>query len=125
MGIYLLKQDNHRSPFYQEDILEELVGEIWDEHDEVEEPFRRLDEYTHMIDCSVTLDDFCDYFGISCESDSISLGGWIMEQMGRIPGEGDCLHYENLTVTVSKTDEHRVEFVTVTVNEPVSGQSGV
>ena len=108
-----------------EDILEELVGEIWDEHDEVEEPFRRLDEHTHMIDCSVTLDDFCDYFGINCESDSISLGGWIMEQMGRIPGEGDCLHYENLTVTVSKTDEHRVEFVTVTVNEPVSGQSGV
>ncbi len=101
-----------------EDILEELVGEIWDEHDEVEEPFRQLDEHTFVVDCTVTLDDFCDYFDISSESDSISLGGWIMEQMECIPGEGACFDYENLTITVTRTDDHRVELVSVAVNEP-------
>ena len=100
-----------------EDILEELVGEIWDEHDEVEEPFRQIDERTHVVDCTVTLDDFCDFFDITSESDSISLGGWIMEQMECIPNEGASFEYENLTITVTKTDDHRVEFVTVTAHE--------
>ena len=100
-----------------EDILEELVGEIWDEHDEVEEPFRQLDANTFVVDCTVTLDDFCDRFDIFSESDSISLGGWIMEQMECIPGEGATFTYENLTITVTKMDDHRVELVSVTVNE--------
>ena len=99
-----------------EDILEELVGEIWDEHDEIEEPFQQLSEDTYMVDGSVTLDDFCDMFDIRTDSDSVSLGGWIMDQMERIPDQGDSFDYENLTITVSKTDDHRVEAVTVTVN---------
>ena len=103
-----------------EDILEELVGEIWDEHDEVEEPFRQLDENTFVVDCTVTLDDFCDRFDIKSQSDSISLGGWIMEQMECIPGEGASFSYENLTITVTKTDDHCVEFVTVTVQDKTS-----
>ena len=101
-----------------EDILEELVGEIWDEHDDVEEPFRMLDEHTHIVDCTVTLDDFCDYFDVESDSESVSLGGWIMEQMECIPQQGDSFAYENLTITVTKTDDHRVEFVTVEVKEP-------
>ncbi len=100
-----------------EDILEELVGEIWDEHDEIEEPFRQLDANTYVVDCTVTLDDFCDKFDIDSESDSISLGGWIMEQMECIPGEGATFTYENLTITVTKTDDHRVELVTVKVQD--------
>ncbi len=99
-----------------EDILEELVGEIWDEHDEIEEPFRQLDANTYVVDCTVTLDDFCDHFDITSQSDSISLGGWIMEQLECIPGEGASFDYENLTITVTKTDDHRLELVTVAVN---------
>ena len=45
-----------------EDILEELVGEIWDEHDEVEENFEKLDENTYRVDCSVSLEDFTEFF---------------------------------------------------------------
>lgn len=105
-----------------EDILEELVGEIWDEHDEIEEPFRQLDERTCIVDCTVTLDDFCDRFDITSQSDSISLGGWIMEQMECIPGEGASFDYENLTITVTKTDDHRVEFVSVEVHERTDEQ---
>ena len=101
-----------------EDILEELVGEIWDEHDEIEEPIQKINDSTYILDGSVTLDDFCDQFGVKSDSDSVSLGGWVMDQMECIPDEGDSFQYENLTITVSKTDDHRVEEITVTVNTP-------
>ncbi|MBR5020947.1 MAG: HlyC/CorC family transporter [Oscillospiraceae bacterium] len=101
-----------------EDILEELVGEIWDEHDEIEEPIRKIDDSTYILDGSVTLDDFCDQFDVKSDSNSVSLGGWVMDQMECIPDEGDSFQYENLTITVSKTDDHRVEEVTVSVNAP-------
>ena len=96
-----------------EDILEELVGEIWDEHDEVEEDFRKLEADTYLVDCSVNLDDFLDFFQIKSESDSVSLGGWVMEQVGHIPAVGDHFTYDRLSVTVEETDAHRVTFVKV------------
>jgi putative hemolysin len=99
-----------------EDILEELVGEIWDEHDEVEEPYKQIDENTYIVDCTVALEEFCDRFDIDNHFESISLGGWIMEQAGCIPEENDGFDYENLTITVVKTDNHRVETVKVVVN---------
>ena len=98
-----------------EDILEELVGEIWDEHDEVEEPFRQLSENTYLVDCTVTLDDFCDFFDVKSDSESVSLGGWIMDEMQRIPEKGDQFTYENLTITATEIDDHRIEWVTVEV----------
>lgn len=98
-----------------EDILEELVGEIWDEHDEVEEPFRPQEDGSVLVDCSVSVDDFCDYFDVKSDSESVSIGGWIMESMDRIPDEGDTFEYENLTVTVEKVEEHRVETVRIVV----------
>ena len=101
-----------------EDILEELVGEIWDEHDEIEEPIQKIDDNTYILDGSVTLDDFCDQFDVKSDSNSISLGGWVMDQMECIPDEGDSFQFENLTITVSKTDDHRVEEITVSVNTP-------
>lgn len=100
-----------------EDILEELVGEIWDEHDEVENPIQKVDAQTYIVDGAVTLDDFCASLDMEIESDSVSVGGWIMEELGRIPDEGDSFQYKNLTVTVTKTEEHRVESVTVALNE--------
>ena len=96
-----------------EDILEELVGEIWDEHDEVEQDFVTEEGGTVLVDCTVSLDDFCDYFEVESDSESVSLGGWIMERMECIPEEGDSFTYENLTITVVQTGEHRVESVRV------------
>ena len=101
-----------------EDILEELVGDIWDEHDEVEEEVQMVEEDTFVVDGSMALDDFLDKFRVESESDSVSLGGWVMEQMNCIPEEGDSFQYENLVVTVTKLDDHRVDTVTVQVNEP-------
>ena len=96
-----------------EDILEELVGEIWDEHDEIEEPFRQQDSSTYLVDCSVSLDSFCDMFHIAPDSDSNSLGGWVMEQLRKIPDPGDSFAYGDLTVTVTATNDRRVEEVKV------------
>ena len=96
-----------------EDILEELVGEIWDEHDEVVEEFKELDENNFIIDCNMNLDDFCEEFEIKTESDSVSVGGWVAEQIGNIPDVNDSFTFENLVVTVTETDSHRAATIKV------------
>ena len=102
-----------------EDILEELVGEIWDEHDEVQESFKMLSENTYLADCMVNLDEFADCFDVEIESESVSLGGWVMEQLGGIPEVGENFTYENLHITVTELDAHRVSYVTVVKEEPI------
>ena len=96
-----------------EDILEELVGEIWDEHDEVEEDFEKLGESTYRVDCSVSLEDFMEFFDMKLESDSVSVGGWVMEQLNRVPVKGDSFHVQHLEVTVSEVSAHRAKSITV------------
>ena len=96
-----------------EDILEELVGEIWDEHDEVVEEFKELDENNFVIDCNMNLDDFCEEFDIETESDSVSVGGWVAEQIGNIPDVNDSFTFENLVITVTEIDSHRAATIKV------------
>ena len=105
-----------------EDILEELVGDIWDEHDEVIEDFQQVEENIYIVDCAVNFDDFCDRFDIETETDSVSLGGWVMEQLGKIPDNGDSFEFENLFITVTETDSHRVEKVKVVINEKLDDE---
>ncbi len=92
-----------------EDILEELVGEIWDEHDEILEEFLPQEDGSYLISCSADLDDLFDRFSLRGDlSDSTSISGWVMEQLEQIPSEGDHFVYENLDVTVTKVDNRRV-----------------
>ena len=100
-----------------EDILEELVGDIWDEHDEVVEDYKEISENTFRIDCGGSLADFCEFFDLEIESDSITINGWIMEAMDKIPSCGDRFSFENLDVTVTETDFHRVSTIHVVRNE--------
>jgi CBS domain containing-hemolysin-like protein len=100
-----------------EDILEELVGDIWDEHDEVVEDYKEISENTFRIDCGGNLEDFCEFFDLEIESDSITINGWIMEVLDKIPACGDKFSFENLDVTVTETDFHRVSTIHVVRNE--------
>jgi len=96
-----------------EDVLEELVGEIWDEHDEVEETFRQTGENTYLVGCGASMDDFCDFFDVEIESDSVSVGGWISESLDKVPVLGDQFECGDLHITVSRTDGHRVALAQV------------
>ena len=100
-----------------EDILEELVGDIWDEHDEVVEDYKEIAENTFRIDCGGSLSDFIEFFDLEIESDSITINGWIMEVMDKIPACGDRFSFENLDVTVTETDFHRVSTIQVVRHE--------
>ena len=98
-----------------EDIVEELVGEIWDEHDEVIEEFKKEPDGSYLISCNANLTDLYDLFSIKGESDSTTVSGWVMEEVGRVPVEGDHFVYENLDVTVTKVDHRRVLEIRVVV----------
>lgn len=99
-----------------EDILEELVGEIWDEHDEVIEEFKPQEDGSYLISCSANLDDLFDRFSLrATDIDSASISGWVMDQLGRLPVEGDHFIYENLDVTVTKIDHRRILEIRVAV----------
>lgn len=99
-----------------EDILEELVGDIWDEHDEIEEPIKEVETDTYLVDGAVPVEEFCEFFGVELETESVSLGGWIMEQMEELPEEGDRLTYEELSFEIAELEVHRI--VTVKVVGP-------
>jgi CBS domain containing-hemolysin-like protein len=102
-----------------EDILEELVGEIWDEHDEVIEEFKEQPDGSFLVSCTASLDDLLDRFDTrSVDIDSASISGWVLEQLERLPVEGDRFVYENLDVTVTKVDHRRVQEIRVAVIEP-------
>ncbi len=100
-----------------EDILEELVGEIWDEHDEIVEMFHEINPNLYKVDCSVNNEDFCAFFDVEYETESTSLSGWIMEQLEKMPEEGDSFTFENLTIRIDSIDGHRVDYVIVSVKE--------
>lgn len=100
-----------------EDILEELVGDIWDEHDEVVEQFKQLSEKEYRVDCTVNFEDFCQFFDLKTESESVTLSGWIMERLERVPEINDAFDFEFLHVTVTETGAHCATFVNVTIGE--------
>ena len=100
-----------------EDILEELVGEIWDEHDEVIENFQKQADGSYIIACSAALDDLYDLFQIRGECDAATVSGWVLEQVGRVPESGDHFRAEGLDVTVTKVEHRRVMEIQVRVME--------
>ena len=91
-----------------EDILEELVGEIWDEHDEVIEEFKKQEDGSYLIACSANLDDLFDLFPLTGEYDFATVSGWVMDQVGRVPEQGDRFQTDGLDITVTHVEHRRV-----------------
>ena len=101
-----------------EDILEELVGEIWDEHDEIEVFIRKTGANTFLVDAGMDFDEFAAYFQLKADSEMTSVSGWVMEQFGRVPESGERISAGPLDVLVTKVDNHRIEEIQITQHAP-------
>ena len=108
-----------------EDIIEELVGDIWDEHDEVVNYFQKINDTTYKIDCRADLDEMFDFLGVKASDDDhdcVTVNGWVMEKLEKIPAVGDSFHFENLHITVTRGTAHHATELTVTRTEPPASQ---
>lgn len=103
-----------------EDILEELVGEIWDEHDEIEVACRQTQEGTwHMLG-SAPVEALQEQFHLAADTDASTVGGWVMEMAERVPDAGDVFDCGEWQLTVLKADERHVLEIELHKN-PASG----
>ena len=98
-----------------EDIIEEIVGDIWDEHDEIEDGVKELGDNKFIIPTSLDLDELFDYFDIEDETEASTINGWVIQHIDKIPSEGDNFTFDNLSVTVTKSEGQRAEEILVKV----------
>ncbi len=101
-----------------EDVLEELVGEIWDEHDTVVEAFRQTGEHTYLVAGDTDLTDLTEKFNLILDCDAVTVGGWVIREIGHLPEPEEFFCKDNLTVTVKKVEERRITEIEITEEEP-------
>lgn len=103
-----------------EDIIEELIGDVFDEHDEILEEYQELDDGSYLVLCSANLSDFFEKFEIENRDDENlpqTLNGWVMMMLESLPDVGDVFIHNNLHIEVTRISEKRVEEVHVTILE--------
>lgn len=101
-----------------EDVLEQLVGEIWDETDEIEEEFIFLASDKAVVDGDMRIYDFFDEVEVDdrdYDEDNATVGGWAMDMLDGNPEIGATFTYKNLTLTVEKLDGRRIEELSVVI----------
>ena len=101
-----------------EDLLEQLVGDIWDEDEEEEHRFIQLPDGRFQISGDLNINEFFDklhYDPKNFNSEYNAVGGWAMEMLGHIPESGESFQYENLTLTIQEMDDQRVRSLIVQV----------
>ena len=100
-----------------EDIIEQIVGEIWDEQDEATEDITPMGENTYRVLTAISIDAFFEFFSLAPNDEILSntVNGWPTEAAGSIPEEGYTFTYENLTLTVTKADGVMTHEATVTI----------
>ena len=106
-----------------EDILEELVGNIFDEYDDVEVEYNKIDENTYMVEGSIPLYELKKIIGIEIpEGDYDTLSGYLIEKLGRIPEDDEkpVIEDEKLTYKVEELEDKRIKWVKICKNQEVS-----
>ena len=103
-----------------EDILEEIVGEIWDEHDEIIEEIKQIGDKEYIVSGKANTEKLFDLLDINYEAESVTVNGWAMEALGKIPEVGDTFEDLGLSVKVLMMDGRRIENVHITDNRPTS-----
>ncbi|MEE0732988.1 MAG: hemolysin family protein [Acutalibacteraceae bacterium] len=94
-----------------EDLLEEIVGEIWDEDEEIEHMYKELPDGSYEISGDMDIDEMLELFALdpkTIQSESVSVGGWVLEMLGSIPNEGDSFQFDPLFITVTEVSEQRI-----------------
>ena len=96
-----------------EDILEEIVGEIWDEHDEIVEEIKEIGEKEYIVSGKSNTEKLLSLLDIDEEVEAVTIGGWAMEVLGKIPEVGDSFEEYGVAVEIIEMDGRRVESVHV------------
>ena len=94
-----------------EDLLEEIVGEIWDEDEEEEKLFTKIEDGTYKVSGDMPLEEVFGLFGVSTrnlDTDSITIGGFFLDKKGEIPKAGDSLEIDDLKITVMEIEDQRI-----------------
>ena len=94
-----------------EDVLEQIVGDIWDENDEVEPEVIQINESSYEVDGDMIIDDFLELTGINSEEfnyESDTIGGFCIEYLEKFPKEGDSFIYDGYEITATEVDDRRV-----------------
>ena len=100
-----------------EDILEELVGEIWDESDEVIEDMEKNPDGSYRVNGGADIEDFFELFGIKTDTQALTVGGWLVDTLGKIPDTGERFVLDGLEITVVESDGKRVSEILVSQKE--------
>lgn len=100
-----------------EDILEEIVGNIYDEHDVMDEYINKVTDNIYLVDALVSIDDFNDSLGFEIESENAdSIGGYVIERLGRVPKKGDTVYYQGHEFKVQQMAGKRIKVLKVIMN---------
>lgn len=104
-----------------EDVLEQLVGEIWDENDDIVSDWQKITDTRYECSGDMNLSEFCDELDLDEEeldSDCATVGGWATDQIGAMPVEFDAFDFKHLTLIVKSINEsHRIEKLIVLLHE--------
>jgi CBS domain containing-hemolysin-like protein len=107
-----------------EDIIEEIIGEINDEFDEVGHHYHRIDDQTYIFESKTSLHDFCKSISIesntfdSVKGESESLGGLILELNHELPSVGEAINFDRFTFVIESVDRKKIKKVRVQIADP-------
>ncbi|MCS7242109.1 MAG: hemolysin family protein [Candidatus Caldatribacterium sp.] len=109
-----------------EDLLEELVGEIRDEHDREAPPYRKLSDHEYLVDASLPIETVNEFLGVAIpeSEESETLGGLVMELLGKVPEEGETVHVDGYAIRVERMRGRRIATVRLTVIGRGEGENG-
>lgn len=102
-----------------EDILEELVGEIWDEHDKVVNDIEKIGEDEYIVRGNANIEKVLEEADLEDEFEVNSVNGWVIQQFGKIPKVGESFEYKNLKIVIQKATKRCVLEIRITVDEPM------
>jgi CBS domain containing-hemolysin-like protein len=113
-----------------EDVLEELVGEIWDENDDIVNEWQEINETRFECSGDMNLSDFMDKLELDedeLDTDCATVGGWTVETIGSMPVPFDSFDYKNYTVLVMQVDEdnHRIDRLLILKHNPVEAEKKI